>query len=335
MWTHARMVCEALAEMAAWRALPAEEREIVFGAALLHDVAKPVCTRRDNAGIHSRGHSRRGAIEARSMLWRMGADFAAREQVCAMARYHLAPFHLVNRSGVRRLAFRISLTARCDLLGLLARADALGRVSGDQAELLDRVELFEEYCREQQCFRGPRQFPSGRSRFLYFRGEGRDPEYAAYDEARCEAAVMSGLPGSGKDAWIAKYLPGRPAASLDAIRDELGVSPARGQGAVVDAARRRARALIRDGRDFVWNATNVSRALRERVVEFLAAYPVRVRIVYVEASFDAWRRQSRNRERAVPEKAVERMLRRWEPPDCAEGDQVEWWVDGEQVPAIV
>src|SRR5262249_33554897 len=40
-----RMVCEALAELSAWRNLPADERAVVFLATLLHDVAKPACTR--------------------------------------------------------------------------------------------------------------------------------------------------------------------------------------------------------------------------------------------------------------------------------------------------
>src|SRR3954471_8783780 len=45
VWVHTRMACEALAGLAAWRALPEEERRVLFAAALLHDVAKPECTR--------------------------------------------------------------------------------------------------------------------------------------------------------------------------------------------------------------------------------------------------------------------------------------------------
>jgi hypothetical protein len=45
VWVHTRMVCEALASAADWRELPPNERAVVFAAALLHDVAKPECTR--------------------------------------------------------------------------------------------------------------------------------------------------------------------------------------------------------------------------------------------------------------------------------------------------
>jgi len=61
VWTHVRMVCEALAGMAAWRALGAEAREILFWAALLHDVAKPACTREVAGRVSSPGHASRGA----------------------------------------------------------------------------------------------------------------------------------------------------------------------------------------------------------------------------------------------------------------------------------
>lgn len=64
VWTHVGMVCEALAALDEFRALPDSDREILFAAALLHDVAKPSCTRDEDGRITSRGHSQRGAIDA-------------------------------------------------------------------------------------------------------------------------------------------------------------------------------------------------------------------------------------------------------------------------------
>src|SRR6202012_3206024 len=182
VWIHVRMVCEALASLPEWQSLPPNEREILFAAALLHDQAKPACTREEAGRISSRGHSIRGAIDARRILWELGTDFVAREQVCSLVRYHQSPFHLVNRDDSQRLAFLISQSTRCDLLGLLAKSDILGRHSADQKQLLERVALFEEYCREQSCFDSARQFASPRSRFEYFRIENRDPYYLAYED---------------------------------------------------------------------------------------------------------------------------------------------------------
>src|SRR5262249_1164737 len=98
VWTHTRMVCEALASLPAWRALDETPRHVGFTAGLWHDVAKPICRRVDLDGYASfRGHSRRGAILARAILWRLELPFAQREQVVALVRHHLAPFHLVDR----------------------------------------------------------------------------------------------------------------------------------------------------------------------------------------------------------------------------------------------
>ncbi len=327
---HVRMVCEALAGMEDWRRLPAGDREIVFAAALLHDAAKPSCTRHEDGRITSRGHSRRGAMLARRILWELGTDFAAREQVCGLVRYHQSPFHLINRADAQRLAFLISHNAGCGLLAILARADALGRQCSDQSSILERVALFEEYCREQDCLLTPRRFPSAHSRFLYFRSEGRDPNYLAYDDSRCQVTLLSGLPGSGKDTWVAEHLSGLPVVSLDAIRETLEAEPTGNQGAVIQAAREEARVLLREARDFAWNATNLSRDVRRQLIDLFADYGAQVRIVYVEANPARLFPQNRNREAAVPEEALQRMMERWEVPDSTEADEVEWWVNGER-----
>jgi len=328
VWTHVGMVCHSLASFAEFRALPEAERQILFAAVLLHDVAKPLCTRHDDGRITSRGHSQRGAIMARRILWESGVDFAAREQVCALVRYHQLPFHLIDRPDAERTLYLISQSARCDLLTLLARADAEGRQCADKDGLLTHIQLFRELCREQGCLHQPKEFPSAHSRFLYFRTPGRDPGYLAYHAPRCEVTVMSGLPASGKDTWIARHLPDLPSISLDAIRGELEAASTRNQGSVVQVAREKAREFLRAGRNFVWNATNVSREIRTQVIDLIAAYDAQVRIVYVEASHAALFGQNQTRDSVVPPSAIERMLDRWEVPDRMEGQKVEWWVNG-------
>jgi predicted kinase len=146
---------------------------------------------------------------------------------------------------------------------------------------------------------------------------------------RSRVTVMSGLPGSGKDTWIAEHLPDCPRVSLDEIRDESGAQRTGNQGTVVQAAREKARGFLRAGEDFVWNATNLSREIRAQVIDLLAAYYSFARIVYVEASHDVLFTQNRSRKDAVPEGAIEKMVDRWQVPDLTEAHQVEHWVDGE------
>jgi predicted kinase len=328
VWVHTRMVAEALAGMPGWRSLPEGERQAVFAATLLHDVAKPVCTRPDPDGrVTSRGHSRRGAIMARQILWRLGVPFAVREQVAALVRHHQVPYYLVDRPDARRLAIAVSQTARCDRLALLAEADVRGRVCGDQQRLLDNIALFVEFCQEENCLSAPRMFASDHARFLYFRSAHRHPDAPAHEDFRAEVVMMSGLPGAGKDTWVRNNLPRSPVVSLDAIRGDMDVDPADEQGQVINRAREQARDHLRGGQSFVWNATNLSRQLRAQCVQFFADYHARIRIVYVEASEERLLRQNRQRQIPVPQAVLERLLDRWEVPDMTEAHSIEWVVE--------
>jgi hypothetical protein len=49
------------------------------------------------------------------------------------------------------------------------------------------------------CPSQPFAFPSDHSRFLYFRTAGRDPDDLAHEDLAAEVALLSGLPGAGKD----------------------------------------------------------------------------------------------------------------------------------------
>lgn len=332
--THTRMVCEALAALPAWRELQSTERRIVFAAALLHDVAKPACRRVEPAGrVSFPGHSRRGAVMARNLLWRRDVPFALRESVCSLVRHHLKPFFLADHPDSRRVALEVSQTARCDWLALLAEADARGRLCADTQRLVDNVHLFAGYCAELGCLERAWPFPSDHARFLYFRDERRSPDFAPHEEFSCDVMLLSGLPASGKDRWQRLNLPDWPVVSLDALRSELDVDPDDAQGVVVQAAREQARQYLRDRRSFVWNATNLSRLVRGEVIRLLAAYRARVRIVYLETSAPELRERNRSRPRPVPEKAIERMLGRWEVPDLTEAHQVEHFADSSSPPS--
>ncbi len=329
---HTRMAAEALIALDEWRALPQAERGALFAAALLHDVAKPACTVAGPDGsITSKQHARKGELLARELLWRgVGLDapapFALREQIVKLVRYHGLPLWFLEKSAPERAVIGASQTTRLDRLALLAEVDVRGRICGDQQALLERIELFRAVAQENQCYSGPRAFPSAHSRFLFFRAEAGDPDYAAYDDTRCEVVLMSGLPGAGKDRWIQDHLADWPVISLDRLRKELKIAPDEPQGQVIQAAREQARALLRKQQSFVWNATNVTRSLRAQLIDFFASYHARVRIVYVEAPLEEMLRRNALRPDHVPEAVIYRLMRRLEVPDLTEAHTVEWRV---------
>jgi putative nucleotidyltransferase with HDIG domain len=318
------MVCEAMASFSTWRALDEGPRRVLFTAALLHDVAKPATRRLEHDGhVSFRGHSRRGAVMARAILWQMGVPFVVRERVCSLVRHHLKPFFLAESADCRRVALEVSQTARCDWLALLAEADARGRICRDPQRMLDNVALFAEFCREEGCLDRPWAFPSDHARFVYFREDNRSPDFAPHEEFGSEVVLISGMPGVGKDTWIRSQLPDWPVVSLDELREELEVDPAGEQGPVLQAAREQARRHLRVKRPFVWNATNLSRQVRGECVRLFAAYRARIHTVYLEVSEETQRAQNRQRPYPVPEKVIARLLSRWEVPDLTEAHQVE------------
>jgi predicted kinase len=328
---HTRLVAEALVGSAAWRALAPGARSVLFAAALLHDVAKPLRTVvAEDGAITSRGHARRGAHLARQLLW-LGEDggvdpapFSAREAVVGLVRYHGLPLWVLDDADPQRAVIRASMVARCDLLALLAEADVRGRRCADSAELLGRIDLFRELCQENGCLDKPYAFPSAHSRFVYFHRAQGSPTYAAYDDTRCEVVLMSGLPGSGKDHWIRAQRPGWPVIALDALRLSMQIGPQAEQGPVIAAAREQARAYLRSGRSFIWNATNTTRALRERLVDFFISYGARARIVYLEVPFAELLERNAKRARPVPEPVIRRLAARLDVPNPTEAHAVEW-----------
>lgn len=325
VFIHTRMVLEELAKIERWRNLSQEEREIVFAACLLHDVAKPVTTKHEDDGrITSRGHSKRGAIMARNILWQMNVSFQAREQIVNLIRFHQIPFFLINKPNSRKTLFETSMTARCDLLSLVTEADARGRICEDKQRLLDNISLFVEYATEQNCLNHPKQFANSHSRFLYFRKEDRDPDYEAFDDTICEVILMSGLPGSGKDYFIGENFPHLPVVSLDDIRHELKISPTDKQGAVISLGKERAKEFLRRKESFVWNATNISKQMRELSINLFANYNARVRIIYLEATEENLFRQNQERDAIVPAKVLRGMLERWEVPDLTEAHKIDY-----------
>ena len=227
---------------------------------------------------------------------------------------------------VLRLAANGELAPDFTLRGLclLAQADRLGSVADDNQEFLDRIELARELIAGEGCMDRPYPFGSPRTQRALFKGGSVWRDQALYDDSWGEVILTCGLPGTGKDTWIRANCPGLPVVSLDDVRLELDVTPTQSQGQVVQAARERARALLRQRQRFVWNATSLT-ALRAQQVGLFEDYGARVRIVFLETVWDENLRRNASRRDAVPEDVIDGMLGRLEPPERWEAQTVEWF----------
>lgn len=330
-WTHTKMVVEALLQLPDYQAAARGEQEIVFLAALLHDMAKHSTTVIDPATGHigQPGHSRKGSIDARIALWDAGAPFAVREAVCRLISVHQKPFHTLGVSRpyshspeytVRSLSWQMSLP----LLAMLAEADIRGRICADGQQVLDNIELFRELAREEGCYGQPRAFADAHTAVSYFRGADVHPDYSLFQEPGSKVIVMCGLPASGKNTWVAQNHPDLAVVSFDDAREELGLKHGKNEGAVAHRAVDKAKELLRRGEPFIWNATHLSEQMRSKTLDLLFAYHAEVELVYLEKPRDELLRRNHRRDTSLTNKALQAMLVKWDLPLPTEGHAVHY-----------
>ncbi|MDX7988401.1 HD domain-containing protein [Xenorhabdus sp. 12] len=328
---HTQMVLAALEQLPEYLLLTVEEQEILWAAALLHDVEKRSTTRVDWDGrVISPGHARKGELSTRQILFQqVPTPFVIREKIAALVRFHGLPLWLMEKPSPQKALLAASLRVDMYLLALLAKADVLGRTCHDAQELLGRIELFELYCREQGCWREPKKFPSGEARFHYFSTDSEQPDYQPYDDYGSQVILLCGLPGMGKDHFIQLYGQGKPVISLDAIRREHQISPEdkNANGWVVQQAKQLAREKLRSKQEFVWNATNLTAQMRRQLISLFVSYNAKVKVVYIEQDYPRWRQQNHNRQYSVPDKVLDRMLAKLEVPTPEEAHEVCYFID--------
>jgi len=328
VWTHTMMVVDALLALPQYQAASRADQEVVFLAALLHDVAKHSTTVIDpvTGAIGQPGHSRKGAIDARIALWDAGAPFAVREAVCRLISVHQVPFFALegSRRGkppefiARELSWHVSLP----LLAMLAEADMRGRICADAQRVLDNIALFCELARDDGCFEQPRAFADAHTAVSYFRGADVHPDYPLFQEPGSRVIVMSGLPASGKNTWVNAHYPDLPVISFDDAREELGLRHGKNEGKVAHLAIERARELLRRKAPFVWNATNLSELMRKKTLDLLYAYHAEVELVYLEKPRAELLRRNSRRDTSLSNKTLTSMLHRWDLPLPTEAHRV-------------
>lgn len=320
VWTHTRMVCHQLEQLAEWEALERERQVALLFGALLHDAGKPTTTivEPGTGRIRSPNHSLVGARLARTMLRELACPMATREAVVNLVRFHSRPAHLLEKSAPEREIIHLSWLVNNRDLHLLALADTRGRLTGGQRKPEEQMQLWQMLAEEQHCYLRPYQFKNDQARFLFYRDRLSNLHYAPHEDYRCVVTLMSGLPGAGKDTWLSNNRRGLPVVALDAVREALEVDATDNQGRVIQSAREKVRDHLRNRSDFAFNATNLTRQMRRRWIDLFADYEARVEIVYLEPPLELLLKRNSKRERAVPESVVLRLLDRLEPPALVE-----------------
>ena len=324
VWTHTKMVCHQLPQLDEWSSLEPQEQLVLMFTAIFHDAGKPLTSQFDPATGHitSPKHAIKGEHLARAVLRDLNCPLFIREEIARMVRFHGRPVFVLERSDPNWEVVTHSWWVSNRLLFLFALADTRGRDTAEMGRPEENLHLWRMVAEENDCFTKPYPFANDHTRFLYFRKRDSNLFFVAHEDFRCTVTMMSGLPGSGKDTWLARNRPELPIVALDDIRNELDVDAQDDQGEVIQLARERCREYLRSQSSFAFNATSLLRQTRRRWIDLFADYGARIEIVYVEPSIARILRQNKERGRHVPEKVILQLAAKCEPPTWAEAHQL-------------
>jgi predicted kinase len=320
VWTHTKMVCAELERLPEWSTLDRATQIKLLLTAVFHDAGKPAATvlEPETGRIRSPKHALLGAELARHVLRELECDLSMREEIAALVRFHGRPPYLLEKAKPEHEVISLSWLVNNRLLYLFALADTRGRDASEMSRPEDNLHLWKLLAEEHGCFTGPYAFANDHARFLFYRDQLSSLHYVPHERYRCIVTLMSGLPGAGKDTWLMKHRPGLPVVALDVIRGALDVEPTDNQGQVIQSAREQCREYLRNGRAFAFNATNITRQMRQRWIDLFADYSARIEIVYVEPSVATILAQNKYRANPVPEKVIVRLFEKLEVPTITE-----------------
>jgi len=330
VWTHTQMVCAELEQAEEWPLLDRCSQLKLLFTGLFHDAGKPLTTALDaeTGRIRSPNHSQASAELARRVLREQGCDLVVREEIARLVRFHSRPPYLLEKPNPEREVISLSWLVSNRLLYIFAVADTRGRKAKEMTRPEEQVHLWKSLAEEQGCFHEPYAFANDQARFLFYRDKLTSLQYRPYENYSCTVTLMSGLPGAGKDTWLARHHPQLPVVSLDAVREDLDTEPTDNQGKVIQTARERCRQHLRAGTDFAFNGTNITRQVRRRWIDLFADYGARIEIAYLEPELAAVLDRNKQRQHPVPEKVILDLCGKAEPPTLTECHRLAYFGSG-------
>ena len=331
---HTKMVLEKLISFDEYKKLERKDKLIIFLAALFHDIGKAVCTKDSGGEITSFNHGVVGSVMLREYLWKdLGLcgnkEYQQfREAVCLLVRYHSTPIHNYNDlvKMVIKLSLNSSLTSdfKLSLLALLAKADALGRIGNEYDEHLLNIELFMHYAKLYYCDDESFKFEDSYTKYQYLVNDNVWAYNKLYDKSYGTIILLCGLPGTGKDTYIKNNYPDMPVISLDDIREEYKILPSENQSKVYEIAKERAKVYLRNKKEFIWNATNLTNLIRNKQLNLFHGYNFKVKIIFLETDLESNFIRNESRKKIVDKNIILKMLSNINIPEAFEAEEVEW-----------
>lgn len=325
VYNHTKLVCNYIND---FFNLNEFEKDILFTAALFHDIGKITNTKFEDGKIISPYHSIKGAKLFREFFYKNNQffiPFKEREEISSLIQFHMLPPNFINKLDIDYSLIKASWCVNMKLLYLLSKADINGRIADDKKALLNIVEYFKDYSSEIDCFYSNKNFFNKYTKLKYF----QDKIYyndELFDSTSFDVIIMCGLPLSGKDTYIQKNLKDIDIISLDNLREKYKILPTDNSSKIVYMAKLQAKELLRKKTPFVWNATNIILETRQKLCKLFSNYGARVKYIYIETDYEKLLKRNRTRERTIPENVLNNMIKKIEVLQKYEGYEAEYFI---------
>ena len=334
---------------------------VMMSAALCHDLGKATTTKWDKEknDYVCNHHGQAGEHITRMLFY--DEMFIIRELVCYMVRWHMNLHHILDdKEKIDEKLANMSLgwMSIKDML-LLNKCDSLGSKNDFETkeilekrwntikERAEKLELFDmvydDYTLKIVCnnlhdpFELITDFPSWRqlrdqTDQLCWQLRSNWKKDKIIDENNKNEFIvfmMIGIPGSGKDTIIQKYLTNIPTICRDDIRTEIGIEGEKPMGdkeqekLVTQIFEERMLEYCKQKKSFVINNTNLKKQYRKRFLEIMKPYKPKVIYIYVEAP--SLEDNFKRREGQIKPEIIRNMLSNFDFPCSTEYDAL--WLD--------
>jgi len=327
------------------------KRQVLILSALLHDIAKPLTTKRKEIAGTERvvapKHEEIGASYLALKLIELPLEHSSVMSIMGLVGFHQIPKLLVVKNQGYSEYLQLSLNADLELLYWLELADMKGRICDDLANQIDLLAQFRMFAEEYQLWSvsgtiqpilDKIQVKSLINEQLFLNA------YAVHQLAHRQISmaeeaiaknyepsqqyshlyVMCGISGSGKSTWIEQNLNGFEVISLDEIREELNGKRdcQKNRGQMLQLAKSRLKIALANKRNIVWDATNIRKDFRKIICDLGLNYGALITIVAFQVKENSLRVNNRHRKHTVGENIVTDQISKLEWPVFTEGHRL-------------
>lgn len=323
VWNHTLMVLEEFHRLANREALSREDHEVLYWAALLHDIGKPRVTTWKNNRWVAHGHEKAGVSLARNILLQHPEISAfQRTRILDLVRWHHVPLRYglqqVDLSAYKYIATRTDLR----LLAIFGLMDTRGRICERKEEVVQLVSDFlyqivpriegemgtfdEIQTRFQQASPHTknllwvalqqRDFAS----IARYMGGGAPPESTLVP--RCYLTI--GAPRSGKTDYVKRHFAQCSYFNLSSMEPVVPAPedphPSFDLRALEDFLQRQ----FSQGLDVVVDGRNLQAAWREKIANLVRSFHAEVHYLFFDRSLDAILANNEREDHRLPEQEV-------------------------------